>query len=103
MAARAFSFPPPAFGECGHGGLARRRVAVRGRPVFVVPEGERPQPEISRSKQTGSLASSRDCMMARGGTMFRAPILYLLRANSLIGSNNAIDCMALQQLRISIF
>jgi hypothetical protein len=34
--------PPPALRECGHRGLARRRVAVRRRAIFVVSEGERP-------------------------------------------------------------
>jgi hypothetical protein len=37
-AARAFSPPPPAFGERRHRGLARRLVAVRRRAVFVVLE-----------------------------------------------------------------
>jgi hypothetical protein len=34
------SLPPPALGECCHGGLARRRVAVRRRAVRVVPVSE---------------------------------------------------------------
>jgi hypothetical protein len=38
------SFPPPAFGERRHRGLAPRLVAVRRRAVFVVAEGKRPHP-----------------------------------------------------------
>ena len=32
--------PPPAFCERRHRGLARSRVAVRWRAIFVLPEGE---------------------------------------------------------------
>ena len=36
--------PPPALGERRHRGLARRRVAVRRRAIFVVPKIQRPHP-----------------------------------------------------------
>src|SRR5215831_14750931 len=35
---------PPALGERGHRGLARRLAAVRRRAVFVLAEGKRPEP-----------------------------------------------------------
>src|SRR5215472_14191630 len=38
---RLGSVPPPALGECSHCGLARRRVAMRRRPVLMVSEGKR--------------------------------------------------------------
>jgi hypothetical protein len=34
------SLPPPAFGERRHRRLARRRVAVPGRAIFVIIHGE---------------------------------------------------------------
>jgi len=41
---RALSFPPSAFGERGHRGLAGRRVAVGRLTVVVVTVGKRPKP-----------------------------------------------------------
>jgi len=37
-------FPPPALCECRHGSLATLSIAVRGRPVLMLPEGECPHP-----------------------------------------------------------
>src|SRR5215831_11788332 len=45
--AAADLLPPPALGERDHGSLARRRVAVDRRAVFVVAVGEGPQPGLA--------------------------------------------------------
>src|SRR5215468_847585 len=37
-----FSFPSPALGERRHRSLARRRIAVNRRAIFVVARGQRP-------------------------------------------------------------
>ena len=47
QSARSASLPPPALRERSHGVLASRGVAVRGRAVFMVAEGERPHPRAS--------------------------------------------------------
>jgi hypothetical protein len=41
---RHFHWCPPALRECGHRGLARRRLVVRRRAIFVLSEGKRPHP-----------------------------------------------------------
>jgi len=40
------SFPPPALRKGGHRALVRRRVAVRWRPIFMMPKGQRPHPDM---------------------------------------------------------
>jgi hypothetical protein len=47
------SFPPPTLCECLHGLLARRLIAVRGRPAFVVREDHRPHPGRSHGRGVG--------------------------------------------------
>jgi hypothetical protein len=42
--ADAHSLPPPTLCERRHCGLGRRLIAVRRRPVLVVPEGQCPHP-----------------------------------------------------------
>src|SRR5436309_15975534 len=41
------SLPSPTLRKRGHGALARRRIAVGGRTIFVMPEGQRPHPWLT--------------------------------------------------------
>jgi hypothetical protein len=45
--------PSPAFGECRHGSLARRGIAMRGRAILVVSKRKRPHPRRAYGRRIG--------------------------------------------------
>ena len=67
QSARSASLPPPAIRERSHGVLASRGVAVRGRAVFMVAEGERPHLLHQKDSALAEWYQKRT-VDARGGT-----------------------------------
>jgi len=45
--------PSPAFGECRHGSLARRGIAMRGRAILVVSKRKRSHPRRAYGRRIG--------------------------------------------------
>src|SRR5438067_10537877 len=59
------SLPPPALGECRHCGLTTLSIAVRGRPILVVPERQCPHPRRSHGRGVGSEDAADNCPIRR--------------------------------------